>query len=77
MQSTEPSLSSEPSSQLLEAQKRLLKLREELGFDPGARIEPQLQAALEPYNHSWELRNAQKALQQKRLQLGIATNRCV
>ena len=74
MQPTEPSLAYKSSVELLEAQERLLQLREQQGIVPGTRGEPTLQAASQDLQPTWELRNAQKALQQKRLQRGIATD---
>jgi hypothetical protein len=60
-----------PSSAVLDAQKRLLKLRDSLGIAPQSGREPLARAASDP-DLSWELRNATKALQQLRLQHGIA-----
>ena len=73
MQSLKQSLSCEPSTELLEAQERLLQLRERLGIAPAARVEPRFQVASQPPLESWALRNAQAALHNHRLQHGIAS----
>lgn len=63
----------EPSPELQQAQARLLQLRIERGIVPKNKDELTFEAArvAEPCN--WELRNARLALQQLRLQHGIAT----
>lgn len=71
MQPKKQSLSLELSPELLKAQEKLLNLRAERGIAPQPRVEPpwEMTSALQGIN--WAVRNAQAALQEKRLQLGI------
>ena len=71
MQPTKLSLSLKLSPELREAQERLLQLRERHGIAFGREDEPWLPAAPQAPAYNWELCNAQKALEQKRLRLGI------
>jgi len=72
MQPDKQSLSLELSPELLKAQEKLLNLRAERGIALQPRVEPpwEMTSALQGTN--WALRNAQAALQQQRLQLGVA-----
>ena len=72
MQPNTEILSYKLSPELLEAQVKLLKLRASLGITPSSGGESALTAAPQETGISWSLRNAQVALQQRRLQLGIA-----
>ncbi|RIK33060.1 MAG: hypothetical protein DCC55_35690 [Chloroflexi bacterium] len=72
MQPNNKILSYKLSPELLEAQEKLLKLRASLGIAPSSGGESLLAAASPETSTSWSLRNAQTALQQRRLQLGIA-----
>ncbi len=71
MQSAKGS-SFELSPELLNAQERLLNLRAERGITPQPRIEPSRETVPALQVANWSLSNAQAALQQKRLQLGVA-----
>ena len=73
MQPTKLSLSLKLSPELREAQERLLQLREQHGIVPSRGRASGLLATPQAPVCNWELFNAQRALQQKRLQLGIAT----
>jgi hypothetical protein len=72
MQPNKQSLSLELSPELLKAQEKLLNLRAERGIAPQPRVEPPWQTAPALQGTNWALRNAQIALQQQRLQLGVA-----
>jgi hypothetical protein len=65
-------LSDKLSPELLEAQAKLLQLRANLGIAPSMGGASPLAAATPETGTNWSLRNAQAALQQRRLQLGIA-----
>lgn len=65
-------LSDKLSPELVEAQQKLLQLRAQLGITPSSGGASPLAAAPQETGTSWSLRNAQVALQQRRLQLGIA-----
>ena len=72
MQPNTQSLSLELSPELVQAQEKLLNLRAERGIALEPRVESpwKITSALQDTN--WSLRNAQAALQQQRLQLGVA-----
>jgi len=72
MQPNTEILSCKLSPELLEAQEKLQKLRASLGIAPSSGSASPLAAATQETGTSWSLRNAQIALQQRRLQLGIA-----
>ncbi len=72
MQSNKEILSCKLSPELLEAQEKLLQLRAKLGITSTNGSESSLMVAPQETGVSWVIRNAQIALQQQRLQLGIA-----
>jgi hypothetical protein len=72
MQPNTEILSCKLSPELLEAQEKLLKLRASLGIAISSGGASPLAAVTQETGTSWSLRNAQAALQQRRLQLGIA-----
>jgi len=72
MQSNKEILSCKLSLELLEAQEKLLQLRAKLGIASINGSESPLTDAPQEKGVSWAIRNAQVALQQRRLQLGIA-----
>lgn len=72
MQPHKKILSDKLSPELVEAQQKLLQLRAQLGITPLSGGASPLAAAPQETGTSWTLRNAQVALQQRRLQLGIA-----
>lgn len=72
MQPQKKILSDKLSPELLEAQAKLLQLRRNLGIAPSRGGASPLAAATPETGTNWSLRNAQAALQQRRLQLGIA-----
>ena len=65
--------SKELSPEVLKAQERLLKLRAERGFVPRDEVELCCAAASALQQPNWNIRNAQTALQYKRLQAGVIT----
>ena len=75
MQPNTQSLSVELSPELIQAQEKLLNLRAERGIDLNPRVEPPWVTTSALQGTNWALRNAQTALQQRRLQLGIAKRR--
>lgn len=66
-QGSSPTLSSE----LLEAQSRLFELRARLGIAPRPQVAPPWEPEVATSDINWNLRNAQAALQEKRLQDGL------
>jgi hypothetical protein len=71
MQPKKQSLSLELSPELLIAQEKLLNLRAERGIAPKDRSDATTHAAQALQGTNWPVRNAQAALQEKRLQLSI------
>ena len=63
--------SAELSPELLEAQSRLMHLRSQLGIVPQSRLGPPWEDAEALPSINWMVRNAQIALQEKRLQCGM------
>jgi hypothetical protein len=76
MQPNTQSLSLELSPELLKAQEKLLNLRAERGIALEPRVEPPWETTSALQGTNWALRNAQAALQQQRLQLGLAQAPC-
>lgn len=72
MQPHKKILSGKLSPELVEAQQKLLQLRAQRGIIPSSGSESTVAAASPKPDSNWSLRNAQVALQQRRLQLGIA-----
>ena len=76
MQPNTQSLSVELSPELIQAQEKLLNLRAERGISLQPQVEPPWETAPALQGTNWALRNAQTALQQRRLQLGLAQAPC-